>query len=113
MSILSMVIQVILGVGFLFFGFMKLSSKQMIDEFNRYRLPQWFRVVTGLVEIAGAAIMVAGIWNDKLAALGGLWLTVIMTGAILTHLRIKDPLSKLFMPMILVIFSLIVLFIHW
>lgn len=112
MNIVSIVIQIILALGFLMFGMMKFSSKQMVEEFTRYGLPGWFRVVTGLVEWIGAALMVAGIWNDAVAAFGGLWLAITMVGAVITHIRVKDPLSKAGMPIILIILSLVVLILN-
>jgi putative oxidoreductase len=42
MAILTMVLQIILGIGFLMFGFMKFGSKQMVDEFKRYGFPGGF-----------------------------------------------------------------------
>ena len=113
MSILSIVIQSILGLGFLMFGLMKFGAKQMVDEFNRFRLPQWFRVVTGLVEIIGAAFVIAGIWNTTLAVIGGLLISFTMFGAILTHLRVKDSVSKAMMPIFLLILGLIVVVLNW
>ncbi|MDQ0873412.1 putative oxidoreductase [Paenibacillus sp. V4I3] len=111
MNTAVIIIQIILALGFLMFGAMKFGSKQMVDEFTRYGMPQWFRVITGLLEIAGAALLVAGIWNDSLIVIGGLLLAVIMAGAVITHLRIKDPVSKIGMPIILFILTLAVLFI--
>ncbi|MBW7456389.1 DoxX family protein [Paenibacillus sepulcri] len=113
MDIFSIVLQIVLALGFLMFGFMKFGSKQMVDEFARYQLSSGFRVFTGLVEVAGAALMIIGIWYDQIAAIGGLVLTVTMIGAIITHLRVKDPASKTGMPIILLILALVVLFLNW
>ncbi len=41
---------------FLFAGFGKVTGINMhVEAFNHLGLPQWFRVVTGIVELAGAA----------------------------------------------------------
>lgn len=113
MNMVSIIIQIILALGFLMFGAMKISSKKMMDEFDAtYGFPKWFRVITGLLEIAGAALLVAGIWNDSLVAIGGWLLAVIMVGAVITHLRIKDPVSKIGIPIFLLILTLVVLFIN-
>ncbi|MDP5276583.1 DoxX family protein [Chengkuizengella axinellae] len=109
MGILSIVIQVLLGLGFIMFGVMKLGSKQMVDEFDRLELPQWFRVVTGLVEITAAIVILIGIWNGLFAALGALLIAFTMIGAILTHIKIKDPAQRVMMPVILLIMGIIVL----
>lgn len=111
MSTLSIILQSILGLGFLMFGFMKFS-KPMEKEFERCRLPRWFRHFTGLVELAAAVLLIAGIWQVGLAALGGLAAAVTMLGAIATHLRIKDPAAKITMPAVLLVLGLAVLLLN-
>ncbi|NQX60038.1 DoxX family protein [Paenibacillus qinlingensis] len=114
MHILSVVLQSILGIGFLLFGLMKFGGKQMVDEFKRYRLSSSARVFTGLVEVISAAIIIIGIWIDPYAELGGLLIAVTMIGAIFTHLvRVKDPASKVMMPFILLILAIAVISLNW
>lgn len=113
MTVLSIILQSILGLGFLMFGFMKFGSKQMVDEFGRYGYPGGFRIFTGLVEVIGAVLVISGIWNDKLAAWGGLFIVGTMLGAIFTHIKIKDSVSKMMMPIVLLILGLIILLINF
>jgi len=48
------VLRVLLGAAFLMAAYMKLSSNpQMVAEFDSVGLGQWFRYVTGLLELAG------------------------------------------------------------
>ena len=76
-------LQGILAAAFLAAGAAKLAGVPfMVDLFAQIGLGQWFRVVTGVVEIAGAvALLVPG-----LASIGGLWLGFTMVGAVATHL---------------------------
>lgn len=113
MSILSIVLQVILGLGFLMFGLMKFGSKQMVEGFKGYGYPGAFRVFTGLIEVIAAGLVIAGLWIDDLAAWGGLLIVVTMIGAILTHIKIKDPLKQMLMPIILFILGLVVFLINY
>lgn len=53
MHITFIVLQAILGLMFLMAGLMKLGAKQRVEMFQHYGYPQWFRVVTGIVEIVG------------------------------------------------------------
>jgi uncharacterized membrane protein YphA (DoxX/SURF4 family) len=54
----------------------------MVDLFSQIGLGQWFRVVTGVVEVTGAvALLIPG-----LASIGALWLGGTMVGAVATHL---------------------------
>jgi len=113
MSVLSIILQVILGLGFLMFGYMKLGSKQMVEGFKNYGYPGWFRVFTGLVELISAVLVFVGIWNHTMAAWGGLLIVVTMIGAILTHIKIKDSIKNMMMPIILLVLGLIVLLINF
>lgn len=113
MDVLSIILQVILGLGFLMFGFMKFGSKQMVEGFKHYGYPGWFRVITGIVELISAALVIAGIWNETLAAWGGLFIVATMTGAIITHIKIKDTFKEMMMPIILLILGLVLLLINF
>lgn len=113
MSVLSIILQVILGLGFLMFGFMKFGSKQMVEGFKHYGYPGWFRIFTGLVEVISAALVIVGIWNETLAAWGGLFIVGTMVGAIFTHIKMKDTAKEMMMPIILLIFGLVVLLINF
>lgn len=92
---------------------MKFGSKQMVDEFRRYGYPGGFRIFTGLAEVIAAVFVISGIWNDKLAAWGGLFIVATMVGAIFTHIKVKDPVNKMMMPIVLLILGLIVLLINF
>jgi uncharacterized membrane protein YphA (DoxX/SURF4 family) len=76
-------LQGILAAAFLAAGSAKLAGVPfMVDLFAQIGLGQWFRVATGVVEVAGAvALLVPG-----LASIGALWLGFTMVGAVATHL---------------------------
>ena len=76
-------LQGILATAFLAAGFAKLVGVPfMVDLFAQIGLGQWFRITTGVVEVAGAsALLVPG-----LASIGALWLGGAMVGAVATHL---------------------------
>ena len=78
-------LQGIIAAAFLAAGFAKLAGVPfMVDLFAQIGLGQWFRVVTGVVEVTGAvALLVPG-----LASIAGLWLGATMVGAVATHLAI-------------------------
>ncbi|WP_078411907.1 DoxX family protein [Priestia abyssalis] len=113
MSVLSIILQVLLGLGFLMFGFMKFGSKQMVEGFKHYGYPGWFRVFTGMIEVISAVLVMAGIWNKTLAAWGGLIIAATMIGAIFTHIKMKDTAQQMMMPIILLILGLVVLLINF
>jgi len=68
---------------FLFAGSLKLAGAPlMVDEFARIGLGQWFRYVTGGIEVVSAVLLLV----PSLAFFGALALIATMVGAIFTHL---------------------------
>jgi putative oxidoreductase len=113
MDILIIVLQSLLALMFLMAGLGKISgSKMHVDGFNHWRLPQWFRVVTGFVELVGAAALIIGYWEPSWVAAGALLLGVTAIGGILTHIRVKDSFKQSFMIVLIGIISFIVFFIQ-
>lgn len=91
MAIAAMVLKGMLAFIFIAAGSGKvLGSKMHRENFERWRLPQWFRVVTGIVELVGAALLIIGFWQNDCAAAGALLLGVTGIGGVLTHVRVKD-----------------------
>src|SRR5229473_7951822 len=70
---------------FLMVGFLKLSGDpQLVGLFDAIGLGQWFRYVTGSVEVLGALLLLI----PRLSGLGALLLVGTMLGAVATHLFI-------------------------
>ena len=109
----STVLQVILGLGFIMFGLMKFGSKQMVEGFKHYGYSAGFRIFTGVVEIIAAVLLITGIWNGTLAAIGSFLVVATMIGAIFTHIKIQDKLKDMMMPIILLVLGAIVLVLNY
>lgn len=78
-------LQILLAAAFLGAGASKLAGvPMMIDLFDRIGVGQWFRVVTGLVEVGGAALLLV----PGLAGAGAALLATTMAFAVLTHLLV-------------------------
>ena len=70
---------------FLLAGALKLAGVQMeVDLFAAVGIGQWFRYLTGVLEIGGAI----GLFVPALATYAALLLATVITGAIMTHLFI-------------------------
>jgi putative oxidoreductase len=68
---------------FLMVGFFKLSGDpRMVELFDAIGLGQWFRYVTGSLEVLGAVLLLI----PRLSGLGALLLVGVMLGAMATHL---------------------------
>jgi uncharacterized membrane protein YphA (DoxX/SURF4 family) len=78
-------LQIVSAGMFLMSGTLKLSGNPMMAQmFGVIGLGQWFRYLTGAIEVVGAVLLVI----PSVAAYGALALAVTMIGAIVTHLFI-------------------------
>jgi putative oxidoreductase len=72
---------------FLMVGFFKLSGDpRMVGLFDAIGVGQWFRYVTGSLEVLGAVLLLI----PRLSGLGALLLVGAMLGAVATHLFVVD-----------------------
>lgn len=83
------------------FGYQKFTSEDMKQGFEYFGYGQGFRIFTGFLEILSAIVIIAGIWIEPLAAIGGIMIVIVMIGAIMTHVKIKDKVKNMSMPFIL------------
>ena len=78
-------LQVAAAAMFAMAGFAKLSgAPEMVGMFDAIGAGQWFRYLTGALEVGGAVLLLL----PALAGVGGFLLAGVMAGAILTHLFI-------------------------
>lgn len=108
MTVFSIVLQSLLVLMFLMAGLGKISgSKMHVEGFKHWRLPQWFRVVTGIVELFGAVTLIIGYWDASWVALGALILGITAVGGTITHIRVKDSFKQTFMILLLAIIGIV------
>jgi putative oxidoreductase len=85
MNIALWVVQILLALAFLGASYGKLLGKpEMVGLFEAIGIGQWFRYVTGLLEVTGAVLIVV----PRTKAFGAALLAMVMVGAVLTHLFI-------------------------
>lgn len=93
MNIAAIVFEILLLAAFLGSGLAKVGGlRSQVDNFNKMGLPQWFRVVTGLMQLIGAAFLIIGFWASSWSVLGGIWFGFMMLFALITHIRNRDPI---------------------
>src|SRR3984893_13577061 len=79
------VLQALLALAFVGAASGKLLGKpEMVALFDAVGVGQWFRYVTGLMELAGALLIVI----PRTKFFGAALLSLVMVGAVLTHLFI-------------------------
>lgn len=108
-------VQGLLGLIMLAAGIAKLTDIDLVvEDFDRYGYPEWFRFVTGGIEIfGGLGLLVGLVFAPILAVLGGVLIVATMAGAILTHLfRVDDPLWRFVGPAIYLTAGLLVTRFH-
>ena len=85
MNVVLWVLQIGAAGMFLMAGFLKLSgNEQMVGLFEKIGVGQWFRYLTGALEVAGAILLLL----PRTSGLGALMLAGVMAGAVLTHVFI-------------------------
>ena len=82
------------------------SSKSIIEEFATYGLPAWFSYLVGALKISSAILLIAGIWLPQLVLPVSSLVSSLMVGAILMHLKIRDPLIKSLPALLMLIIGL-------
>lgn len=79
------VFQIAAAAVFLGFGAAKLlGADMMVAVFETVGVGQWFRYLTGMLEVGGALLLVI----PRAAGLGGLILAAVMVGAVAAHLLV-------------------------
>ena len=78
-------LKLVLAALFMFAGGAKLAGlPAMVEVFERVGFGQWFRYLTGLLELSGAALL---LWPAT-TALGALLLAIVSVGALLAQLLV-------------------------
>jgi uncharacterized membrane protein YphA (DoxX/SURF4 family) len=88
---------------FLMAGGSKLAGAQpMVEMFDAIGVGQWFRYVTGTIEVVSALLLLM----PSTAAIGAALLVCVMVGAIITHLTVLHTSPA--MPIVLLVTCAIV-----
>jgi putative oxidoreductase len=84
-TIIAWILQILAAAAFLSAGYPKLmGAKMMVDMFDAIGIGQWFRYVTGGIEVGSAILLLL----PGRAVFGAILLMCTMVGAILTHLLV-------------------------
>ena len=84
-NVVLWVLQIAAAGMFVMVGCLKLSGNApLVGLFEAIGLGQWFRYLTGTLEVAGAFLLLL----PRTSGLGALMLAGVMTGAVVTHVFI-------------------------
>lgn len=108
MHIVNWVLPGILIITFTIVGYGKLSGARAYHfAFIRWRLPQSFRIITGIIELLGAFLLIIGIWFYTFTFIGSFLLLMVCIGGLLVHLANKDRIEDMAPIMLLGLISII------
>lgn len=70
------------------------NASDMFEEFKVYGLPRFMVYIVGSLKILIALTMLIGFIYPLILVPAGYLLAILMSGAILMHIKVKDPLMK-------------------
>lgn len=70
------------------------DAKNLREEFAAYGLPFWFMCAVGVLKVGLALALLVSLWIPELAQPAAIGMGALMLGALVMHLKVKDPLSK-------------------
>jgi uncharacterized membrane protein YphA (DoxX/SURF4 family) len=99
MNVILWVLQIAAAGMFLMVGFLKLSGDaQLVGLFEAIGLGQWFRYLTGTLEVVGGFLLLI----PRTSGFGALMLAGVMVGAFVTHVFIVggSPLGAIILSVV-------------
>lgn len=97
------ILQVVLALGLLNVWLVRAGSatsyrggdaRSLKEEFSAYGLPEFFFYLVGALKIGSAIALIAGIWVGGLVLPAAAVVAVLMVGALVMHVKVKDPAIK-------------------
>ena len=85
------------------------DARSMSDEFEVYGLSRNMMLLVGGAKILFSALLLASIWYEPLAVPSAAGIAILMFGAIIMHIKVKDPLIKSFPAFTFLLLSLVII----
>ena len=86
------------------------NAETMKDEFISYGLPDYFVWLIGFLKVTLATLLLIGIYINSLVFPASVGMAILMIGAIVMHIKVKDDIIKSLPATIFLILSLSVAF---
>ena len=94
MQLLAAIARGLSIISFAWYGASLLWSQAMADDFARYDLSR-YRVVVGVLQIAGSAGLLVGFWFRPLVPLAAGGLAVMMLVAVGARIQVRDAVLSM------------------
>jgi len=85
----------------------------IVQEFKQYRYPDWLRDLVGILKMSFSLMLLIGIERRPFAVVGGVGIALLMLAAVVTHLRVKNPVFKMLPSLTLLVFSVVIAWINY
>ena len=86
------------------------NAQNMKQEFISYGLPGWFTWIVGFIKVSLATMLVLGIFQKQLVFPSAIGMAILMFGAVMMHVKVKDSPIKSFPAFIFLILSISIAF---
>jgi len=80
----------------------------IVEEFRFFNYPNWLRDLVGIVKLTFVSMLMTD--NAHLIKLGAGGIVILMVAAVMTHIRVKNPLSKMLPSMTLCALCSVILY---
>jgi uncharacterized membrane protein YphA (DoxX/SURF4 family) len=108
MFVVTIILAVLLALGFAMSGTQKLTrAKMMVEGAEHLGVPYSRYQLIGVLEILAAIGLIVGLWVAALGIAAGLGLVLLMIGALPYHLRAGDKVGQFGVPLLLGILALL------
>jgi hypothetical protein len=117
MEMIGLLIRIVIALGIFNVWIIRFSkasvwrggqAKNMKEEFAVYGLPAWFVGLIGFLKMLLAVLLIAGIWVPGLTNPAAYAMAVLMVGAIIMHIKVKDPIKKSLPAFTMLVLSILV-----
>ena len=85
----------------------------IVQEFKQYALPDWLRDLVGVLKLTCSLLLLIGIARPFFAVVGGCGIALLMAAAVVTHVRIKNPVFKMLPALTLLVVSAVIGWINY
>jgi uncharacterized membrane protein YphA (DoxX/SURF4 family) len=77
-------------------------------EFLAYGLPVWFMYLVGTIKVLSATALIVGIWYPYFVGPAALVLFLMMVGAVLMHIKVRDSFKRALPSLVMLLISLVI-----
>jgi putative oxidoreductase len=102
-------LSLVLGFWFVGSGMTKLLRvESQVQNFERWGYPDWFLILTGVIELTAAILLIVSVVYGRVATIGALLIAGVMCGALYIRIANDDAVSTIIPPLVLLIVAVIV-----